>query len=201
MTQEAQHVLLVPGLYPRGCEALQRHTYNSVVPAWQADGYNLVVQQFGWNDRMSLTARQDALLETVDSMPDNLSVIGASAGGLAVINALQEMPDKFSKVLTVASPLSLTEADFASFRDNPFVPIPRLLREAYHQTDDALKSLSTEGLAKVVSLHGRRDPRVLPTWSQRAGIATYELPTRSHAKTIMGALRGYRGRTQGLLAI
>lgn len=200
MSQEIQNVLLVPGLYPRGCEALQRYAYNSIVPAWQAAGYDLVVQQFGWNDRLSLADRQDALLEAIASMPNNLCAIGASAGGLAVINAFRGVPSKFHKVLTVASPLSLTEADFASFKDNPFVPIPDLLREAYHQADDVLNTLSAEGLAKVVSLHGLYDPRVLPQWSQRPGIATYELPTRGHAKTIMGALRKHRDRTQDLLA-
>lgn len=200
MTQETQHILLIPGLYPRGCEAIQKYAYSSVIPSWQKDGFSVTVQQFGWDDYMPLEDRQQALLETIDDMPDNLYVIGASAGGLAVINALRERPEKINKVLTVATPLNLAEADLAHFKDNPFVPIPALLRAAYYQADNFLNSLGSEELTRIISLHGTSDPRVRPPWSQRPGIANYALPTRGHARTIMGALRRYRQETQELLA-
>lgn len=200
MSQQAPTVIIMPGLYPRGCEPLQHFAYSSVIPAWEADGFNVSVQQFGWNDRMSLADRQAALLEVVNTLPDGSYGIGASAGSLALITAFREQPEKFRKLVTVAAPLRLTEEDFAGFKRNPLVPIPAILQEAYHQADDFLNSLSVAGLAKIVSVHGRHDPRVRPYWSQRPGIATHELPTSGHGRTIMGALLQYRQRTQELLA-
>ncbi len=200
MSQEAPSVLIVPGLHPRGCEAIQHFAYSSVISAWEADGYNVSVQQFGWNDRVSLADRQAALLEAIDALPNRIYGIGASAGSLALITALRERPDKFHKLVTVAGPLSLTEADFAGFKRNPLVPIPTILREAYHQADDFLNTLDAAGLARIASIHGRHDPRVLTRWSQRPRIVSHELPTSGHGRTIMGALRKYRHKTQALLA-
>ena len=157
MGQETCHVLLVPGLYPRGCEGLQRTAYSSVIPMWRADGFSVVVQQFGWNDAMPLAKRQAVLLDTIDALPDGLYGIGASAGSLALINAFGERPDKFRKLVTIAAPLRLTEENFAGFKHNPFVPIPAILREAYLQADDFLSTLSAEGRAKIASVHGRYD--------------------------------------------
>jgi hypothetical protein len=107
--QGAPDVLIVPGLHPRGCEALQNFTYSSAIPLWEADGFNVSVQQFGWNDRRSLSDRQKSLLETVDALPHGSYGIGASAGALALIAAFKERPDKFHRLVTVAAPLSLTE--------------------------------------------------------------------------------------------
>lgn len=192
------NVLVVPGLYPRGCEALQCSAYSSAIPAWKADGFNVLVQQFGWNDRVPLSDRHDDLLETIDKLPDSIYGIGASAGSLALINAFSQRPEKFRKLITIAAPLNLTEEDFAGFKRNPLVPIPTILREAYLQADDFLGTLSAEGLAKITSVHGRRDPRVLPRWSQRPGIVSHELPLNGHGRMIMGALRKHRHRIQDL---
>lgn len=200
MSQEAPNVLVVPGLHPWGCEALQYLTYCSAISGWEADGFNVSVRQFGWGDDLPLADRQVALLETVDALPNGSYGIGASAGALALIAAFRERPEKFCKLLTVAAPLSLTGEDFANFKGNPLVPIPTMLRGAYQQADNVLSALNAEGLAKIVSMHGRHDPRVLPHWSRRPGIASLELPVSGHGRTIMNALRKYRHKTQELLA-
>lgn len=192
-------VLLVPGLYPRGCEPLQRFFYSTVLPQWRADGYDLTVCQFGWNDKLSLATRQQMLLETIEKMPGTICAIGASAGGLAVIEAFKNMPDKFAKIVTVSSPLNLMEADLVHFKNNLLVPIPGLLREVYSEVDSFLSAAGEPQRTKIASLHGGSDPRVLPRWSQRPGILYHELPVNGHGKTIRHALGVNREVTQGFL--
>ncbi|HEX6462597.1 MAG TPA: hypothetical protein VFZ58_05035 [Candidatus Saccharimonadales bacterium] len=199
MTAERRAVLVVPGLHPRGCEKLQRLAYERALSKWPANGYDVTLQQFGWNDALPLADRQNALLETIDDMPEHISAIGASAGALAVIGALQAAPEKFDKILTIAAPLHLTETEFKKFKQNPVVPIPDILREAYIQADNFLSIASLEGLSKIISLHGRHDPRVLPDWSQRPPLTSYELPVSGHGRTIMYALKKHRALLQGLL--
>jgi len=194
-----KNVLLVPGLHPRGGEVIQRVAYNSCVSEWREDGYNVAVRQFGFDDRQSLASRQQTLLETIDDMPSDLYVIAASAGALAVLGAFKERPDRFGKVITVASPLLLNKSDLANFKGNPLVPIPRSLETMYHEVDEFLKAASVSALAKIISMHGRKDSRVPPHWSQRPGIETYELPVSGHGRTIMSAIRRYRQVTQDLI--
>ncbi len=128
---ESQNVLVVPGLYPRSCEAGQRKAYEWAVSRWQADGFNAMVRQFGWNNKYTLQDRQAAFFEAINEMPDRLYTIGASAGALAVPSALQAMPGKFQKIVTIAAPLHLTEAELARFKGNPIVPLPKFSKELY----------------------------------------------------------------------
>ena len=192
------NILIIPGLHRPGFETIQRHTYETAAKLWSHEGHIVNVQQFGWYTEQTLGERRMAINKTIDTMPEDLYVIGASAGGLAAIGALRDNPVKVKKVLTIATPLQLSEAEIGELKNKVF--IPPLFEAAYKTADSYLNELGELATGGIVTLYGQKDARILPEWSRRRFIPGQELPTHTHGSTILGALTLYRKQTQRMLA-
>lgn len=192
-------VLLVPGLYHPIAESAQQFTYDHIAKLWTQDGHHTVVHRFGWYEHASLKNQQEHLAETIDAIEGNdVYAVGASAGGLAVINALADRPDKLQGIATIASPLRLTAKELEKFLAVSYVP--PLFEAAYRECDMLLSNLGERATRLVVSFHGQKDGRVPTEWSRRDSIPHYRLHAKGHNITILAALTIYRHQVQEKLS-
>lgn len=189
-------VLFVTGPRPHSHEA----SYRSAIRHWEADGYDL--RWFPWSAVNHLAAQKEALLETVEAMPDHLLAIGVSVGALAVLSAFGETSKELRKLVTLAAPLNVTQEDLVRMRTSPRDLNPGMSEALYYEADTFLSTTGVNGLAKIVSVHGRSDSVVLPRWSQRPGIESCELALNGHSKVIKHALTGrYQQKLKSLLEV
>jgi hypothetical protein len=193
------NILIVPGLHPPGFGAMQYVTYNAIAALWRADGHNTQVHQFGWYEQdMTLKKRQAELQDALNKMGSDVYAIGVSAGGLAVLGAFANSDTKLVRIVTIATPLNVSEEAFANFRGKLF--IPPVLETVYAEADTFLKEADDTTRAKIASIRGIKDHRVPPTWSRREGISNEQvLPTTVHSITIFSALTVHRKQVQELL--
>ncbi len=188
---ERQNVVIVPGLHPLTTETIQYGMYKTVAAAWPKDQFDVHILQVGWHGKGETTAtQQDRLCEGLDKIEGPIWAIGVSAGGLAIIGAMETNEDKIPKVVTIASPLCVPESAFDQLRGNRF--IPAALEGHYQRADTYLQRLGSDATDRVVSLYGKKDMRVPPSWSRRDSVRSYELPGRRHGFTILGGLALHR---------
>ena len=162
-------LILIPGLGDRA------GIYKMCKPFWPE--YNVRIHPFGWNDTDEGFARLwDKFISYIKDIPANekIFIVGASAGGVAAVLALSEMPERISRVVTVASPFQML----------PNVKNPTL-NEALRQAGQILDSKVS---ARIFSVHGKYDPRVPVNYSKPDGIKNMAIPTIGHSPTIAFAL-------------
>ena len=83
------HVVYVPGLND------QRKNYELIVNRWRSYGVIPHVHRVGWHDEKPFKSKLKRLVEEVRvylDKGDSVSLVGGSAGGSAVLNALAEEP-------------------------------------------------------------------------------------------------------------
>lgn len=188
---ERQNIVIVPGLHPLTPESVQYGMYSAATAAWPKDQFAVHILQVGWHGRgETAETQQDRLREGLDRIEGPIWAIGVSAGGLAIIGAMQADEDKIPKVVTIASPLEVPESELNQLRRKP--RLPRSLEGHYQTADTYLRRLGGSASSRVVSLHGKRDSRVPLSWSKRNPIESYELPGRRHSHTILGGLALHR---------
>lgn len=88
---------------------------------WRNYGIEPLVHSVGWRDRESdFQTKLNKLLEVIDNLlvqGNDVSLVGTSAGGSAVLNALYERKDKIKKVINVCGRLRTgSETGFRSFK-------------------------------------------------------------------------------------
>ena len=185
------HLILIPGLGDR------KWLYRLVCPFWRARGFCPHVFAFGWEDTANdYHKKQNRLHDYIRNLEGDVYLIGASAGGVAVLNALaMDSSDRIKAVATIAT---------------PYVYRQRLKNEtlarAISELASNLPNMQAK-LARIASFYSTRDQVVSPTDSRLnnrcikqpnnskfANINYQQLPTFGHGLTIAAGLIVFGGR-------
>lgn len=177
------HLILIPGLGDR------KWLYKLVCPVWRARGFRVHVFTFGWEDAASnYHDKQNRLNNYIRDLNGDVYIIGASAGGVAALNALVVVDDgKVKGVATIAT---------------PYVYRQRLKNETLARAIDELSNnlpAIQAKLARVTSFYGIYDQVVSPNDSQPndsefADVNYQQLPTFGHGLTIAAGLTRFGGQ-------
>jgi len=172
-------LVIVPGL---GDEL---KIYKTFARRWQRLGYDVHVIPFGWADRNArLGPKLDDFLARLDALQTNeLYLIGVSAGGTAVVNAMARRPDYVKKVATVCAPL-----------DTMFNLRNPLLAESIEQARQLLTHYNDEQKVRILSVFALHDPVVSTSLSRPPGVKTMRVPMIAHPPAIFVALMLYARR-------
>lgn len=177
------HLILIPGLGDR------KWLYRLVCPFWRARGFCPHVFAFGWEDTANdYHKKQNRLHDYIRNLEGDVYLIGASAGGVAVLNALaMDSSDRIKAVATIAT---------------PYVYRQRLKNETLARAIDELSNnlpAMQAKLVRVTSFYGMRDQVVplidsQPNDSELADVNCRQLPTFGHGLTIAAGLTMFGGR-------
>ena len=185
------HIILIPGLGDR------KWLYQLVCPLWRARGFRPHVFTFGWEDPTSnYHDKQNRLNNYICDLNGDIYIIGASAGGVAVLNALSmDNNDRIKGIATIAT---------------PYVYRQRLKNDTLARAISELASNLPGMQAKftrITSFYSTRDQVVPPTDSRLnnrcikqsnnskfANINYQQLPTFGHGLTIAAGLIVFGGR-------
>ena len=179
------NLILIPGLEDR------KWLYQLVCPFWRARGFCPHVFAFGWEDTANdYHKKQNRLHDYIRNLEGDVYLIGASAGGVAALNALViDNNDRIKGVATIAT---------------PYVYRQRLRNEtlarAISELASSLPNMQAK-LARIASFYSIHDQVVPPTDSRLnnhymknsnnskiANISYQQLPTFGHGLTIAAGL-------------
>ena len=185
------NLILIPGLGDR------KWLYQMVCPLWRVRGFCLHVFAFGWEDTANdYHKKQNRLHDYIRNLEGDVYLIGASAGGVAALNALaMDSSDRIKAVATIAT---------------PYVYRQRLkndtLARAISELASNLPSMQAK-FTRITSFYSTRDQVVPPTDSRLnnhcikqsnnskfANINYQQLPTFGHGLTIAAGLTVFGGR-------
>lgn len=191
MRTTTPHLILIPGLGDR------KWLYQLVCPIWRARGFCPHVFAFGWEGAVdNYNYKQNLLNNYIRNLEGDVYLIGASAGGVAALNALaMDSSDRIKAVATIAT---------------PYVYRQRLKNEtlarAISELASNLPNMQAK-LARIASFYSTRDQVVPPTDSRLnnrcikqsnnskfANINYQQLPTFGHGLTIAAGLTVFGGR-------
>jgi esterase/lipase len=158
--------------------------YYSFAKRWKRLGYDAHVISFTWADiYASLKPSMTNFLSQLDQYRNEpIYMIGISAGGTAVVNALA-LRNNVKKVITVCSPFNT----MAGLR-NP------LLQGSIAQLMANVEHFSPAQKQRILSVHGLYDQVVNVHLSQTPGVKTKRLWSIIHAPTIYLAMTLYARR-------
>lgn len=157
-------------------------------------GFRPTVFSLGWRDGEGFKPKLTRLVTYIDSVKkdsDTVSLVGASAGGSAALNAYYERAEIINAVVCVSSRLReglglLGHGWFGliSARSTAFNEAVKLFQERE-------KHLLDEDLAKIMTIQGRFDQLVPHNVSHLEGSRNLKLDTLGHERTIRKALTSY----------
>ena len=177
------HLILIPGLGDR------KWLYRLVCPLWRARGFCPHVFAFGWEDAANdYYKKQSRLYDYIRNLEGDVYLIGASAGGVAALNALvMDNSDRIKAVATIAT---------------PYIYRQRLKNEtlarAISELSNNLPAMQAK-FTRITSFYGIYDQVVSPNDSQPddsefADVNYQQLPTFGHGLTIAAGLTMFGGR-------
>lgn len=185
------NLILIPGLGDR------KWLYQLVCPLWRTRGFCPHVFTFGWEGAASnYHDKQNRLNNYIRDLNGDVYIIGASAGGVAALNALaMDNNDRIKGIATIAT---------------PYVYRQRLkndtLARAISELASNLPSMQAK-FTRITSFYSMRDQVVPPTDSRLnnhymkksnnnkiANINYQQLPTFGHGLTIAAGLTVFSKR-------
>lgn len=179
------NLILIPGLGDR------KRLYQLVCLLWRARGFRPHVFTFGWESAVdNYNYKQNRLNNYICNLNGDVYLIGASAGGVAALNALaMDNNDRIKGIATIAT---------------PYVYRQRLKNDTLAQAVSELASNLPSMQAKftrITSFYSIHDQVVPPTDSRLnnhymkksnnnkiANISYQQLPTFGHGLTIAAGL-------------
>ena len=167
-----KHVVIVPGLGDRSL------LYRLVKPLWKMYGYEVHVFVFGWeNEKQSFDAGIRRFVDFIDDLPScAVYIVGASAGGMAAVQAMAARPKIVKKVVTICTPYQTLDG----------MKNQRLI-DSYKWVDDSLRRVGEN----ILSLYSSRDG-VVPEFSSKPdGVKSKRISTSGHAQSIIAGLTIY----------
>lgn len=178
MTATRPKLIIVPGI---GDDTA---VYYSFAKRWKRLGYDAQVISFKWvNTHTPFEQNMANFLSQLDQYrSEPVYMIGISAGGTAVVNALA-LRNNVKKVITVCSPLKAMPS-----LHNP------LLNSSIAQLVSVIEQFSLGQKQRILSVYGLYDQVVNTRLSQVPGVKTKCLWSIIHAPTIYVAMTLYARR-------
>lgn len=172
------YVLYIPGL---GDHNLTGQSF--VVKKWSWYGIKPLVIPMLWNDSELFESKLARIVDQIDSLSASghrVSLVGVSAGGSAVINALAARPGKIHRTVLICGEVnpSIT-VDPQLAKNNPaFVKSVNLLQKSFNK-------LTKENRAKICSYHPFIDNVVPIIDTKISGATSKLLPSFGHIASII----------------
>ena len=172
----SKHVIFVPGLGDH-----RSYGQNIAIQLWRLFGLKPHYLALGWGIKQGYAAKQDRLLELVDSLYDagnTVALVGVSAGASATLNAYASS-NKISKLICICGKINNPQTvHLKTFEDNPD------FEKSVNLVSQSLATLSPSQIASIMSIHPWRDQtvpiadtiiigakeRTFPGWSHVSGI-------------------------------
>ncbi|PIZ62904.1 hypothetical protein COY17_01630 [Candidatus Saccharibacteria bacterium CG_4_10_14_0_2_um_filter_52_9] len=171
------HLIYIPGLGdddPGG--------QHWAVNTWHWWGVESELFQMKWADDVKWEVKFGRLLARIDELIKDdrtVGLVGASAGGSAVINAFAARKDRVVGVVLIAGKVNRPEAIGARYRQNN----PSFIESAY-AAPLALKTLNAKDRRRILSRYALADETVYKPDSRIPGARNRLSPTIGHAPTI-----------------
>ncbi len=173
-------IIYVPGLFDGRKTALwlQKQLFRS----WSLFGNRVEIFRIQWAGDETFQTRLKKLLTRIDELKEQratVSLIGASAGASAVINAYAERKSSINGVVCICGALSGTE----SFPEAALKINPRF-RESVKVLPKNIKSLSPTDRTRVMTLRPVLDGVVLPKNAMLEGAVNKRILSFGHLFSI-----------------
>src|SRR3989338_3160596 len=179
-------VILVPGLGD-DTRFLKWATRN-----WEKYGLEPIVHSVGWRDgENSFETKLNRLLNFIDEFVkqgNQVSLVGTSAGGSAVLNAFIERKDSIHKVINVCGRLKVgPTSGFRPFQSK--TQTSPAFAESVKLCENGIKSLDESDLKKIMTVHAMFGDELVPSETTIIkGALNTKVPTAEHIISIASAL-------------
>lgn len=171
-------VIYVPGLGDNHYKGQQL-----LISSWRLWGVRSLMVRMIWHDGEPFQAKFDRLTATIDQLHakgHRVSLVGASAGAGAVINAFAARKDKVSGVVLIAGWVNFPENIGPGYRRSNAAFV-----ESAYAVQPSLDKLSFEtDRSRILSRYAAVDPVVSQKYSEVAGAHNKIVPTVGHSVTI-----------------
>ena len=175
------HIIYIPGL---GDHRLQGQSL--AVWLWRLYGVQSEVFRVGWRDTKSFGYRLRELLARIDTYVargDSVSLVAASAGASAAVNAFAARRGSIQAVVLIAGKIRRPETLHPSvLRNNP------AFEQSMERLPAALKLLSPKDRLRILNLHPRSDESVPVSDTKIEGVRERTLPVAGHVPGIAYAI-------------
>ena len=176
------HVIYVPGLGDNIW-----HAQSIAVKFWRFHGVRGHFHAMPWAGEEKYEPKFQRLLAEIDQyrgQGHKVSLIGASAGASAVINAFIERPGKINGVVVICPKINGPETvSDKSYRENP------AFKAALYKLQENLPKLAAEQRAKrMLMLYSSKDGTIPYAASTIPGVPEKRLPALRHGWAIMYAI-------------
>ncbi len=192
MTREAKHsIIVVPGLDDGPDTWLMR----LILRLWRSDGIKVELCRMRWKDSSSYLSKREKLLRQIDENNKagyTTSLVGISAGGSAVVNALFARPDIVHKVINICG--RLKDGGYLGFRslERRSRSSPAF-RDSVLTCEQNLEKTDSTYLRRIMTFRARFGDELVPSdTSQVSGANNIALPTIEHMISIATTLIFYR---------
>jgi len=177
-------VIILPGLGD------EEELFRFATRNWDKFGLAVYICPFGWKDFSSpFETKLLKLLSLIDSLYSQgfeVSLIGTSAGGTAVLNAYLEKKDKIKRVVTICSPLKPCDGHILrSFKN--LCKINHILGESIQRLNNKVNLLTHEDKKKIMTVSSHFDEIIPYDASTISGARFLTIPTVEHFFGIFSA--------------
>ena len=171
------HVIYVPGIGDNNPQLQAK-----AISTWKLYGVEPELFQMNWADKRPWQVKFDQLLGRIDELSGqghNVALVGASAGGGAVVNAYAARKDKVVGVVTISGKIHRPDKIGSRYRKNnsSFV-------ESAYAVPDSLEKLSPQDREHILCRFGLFDEIVPVNESRIDGAKNLYAPTLFHGPSI-----------------
>jgi hypothetical protein len=175
------HIIYVPGILD---DIYRAQTL--AVATWLLYGVHGHCHAFPWAGDENYDQKFDKLLAAIDKYADDghlVSLVGASAGASAVINAYVARSSKITGLVYICGKINGPETvSEATYNHNP------AFKTSMDQLQTNLKRLKGDDKSRMLSLYSPADQTVPHRATTIAGVEERALPSISHGRAIMYSL-------------
>lgn len=179
--KQHHHVIYVPGIL----DDIYR-IQSTLIKFWRLRGVRGHCHEIPWAGSEAWEPKFQRLLAQIDeysSQGHKVSLVGASAGASAVLNAYVERADKINGLIYICAKINAPETvSDKTYAENP------AFKESLELLQANLKKLTPADKAKMLSLYSSADKTVPYEATVIAGVRKRKLPALNHGKAILYSL-------------
>ena len=192
MTRQKHYIIYVPGIRD---DALYIQSF--LIQFWRLQGVQPVMFAMPWSGDGKFEPKLSQLIAKIDKYQQQghaVSLVGASAGASAVLNAYVQRKDEISNLAYICGKINRPDA----VSDRTYARNPAFKTSIY-TLQDSLKQLTAANKRKISSYYSPADVTVPHSDTIITGVAEYKLPALSHLWAILYSLSFGSGKLLSIL--
>ena len=186
------HVIYVPGILDD-----KLLVQSSLIRFWRFHGVHGHCHEIPWAGPEAWAPKFRRLLDEIDQYAEqghHVSLVGASAGASAVLNAYAERKDSITGLVYICAKINAPETvSDKTYAENP------AFKTSLSQLQDKLKTLTPADKTKMLSLYSPGDKTVPYAATVIQGVEERGLPRFNHGKAILYGIGLGAGSMLGFL--